>query len=197
MSRKPVRPPASGKSRRAPLASALRVLAALALGWSAGFLWFVASLPSSAPLDQRTDVVVVLTGGQGRLARGLAVLEAGAAGRMLISGVAPATTAAMIAEAAGVPLNRLATTDLGYGTIDTRSNAAETASWVMRRRAASLRVITAAPHMRRALLELSQVLPPDVAILVDAVPDQDSMARLAIEYTKYIARRAALALGLA
>lgn len=197
MSRKPVRPPASGKSRRAPLASALRVLAALALGWSAGFLWFVASLPSSAPLDQRTDVVVVLTGGQGRLARGLAVLEAGAAGRMLISGVAPATTAAMIAEAAGVPLNRLATTDLGYGAIDTRSNAAETASWVMRRRAASLRVITAAPHMRRALLELSQVLPPDVAILVDAVPDQDSMARLAIEYTKYLARRAALALGLA
>jgi uncharacterized SAM-binding protein YcdF (DUF218 family) len=174
-----------------------RLIAALALGWGAGFLWFVLSLPSPAPIAQRTDVVVVLTGGQGRLARGLQVLEADAAERMLISGVAPATTAAMIAEAAGVPLSRLATTDLGYGAIDTRSNAAETASWVAQRGATSLRVVTAAAHMRRALLELSRVLPPNVAITVDAVPNQAGFAALALEYSKYLARRAALALGLA
>lgn len=174
----------------------LRSLAALALGWSAGLLWFTLSLPGPAPLAIRTDAVVVLTGGQGRLARGLEVLDEGAAPRMLISGVAPATSAAMIAEAAGIPLSRLGTTDLGYGAIDTRSNAEETVSWLRRRSATSVRVVTSSAHMRRALLELSRVLPESIRVVPDAVPHQMGASGVPFEYTKYLARRLALALGL-
>lgn len=174
----------------------LRGFAALALGWAAGLVWFSLSMPAPAPLDIRTDAVVVLTGGQGRLARGLEVLDADAAPRMLISGVAPATSAAMIAEAAGIPLSRLSTTDLGYGAIDTRSNAQETASWLRRRNATSVRVVTSSDHMRRALLELSRVLPQGVRVVPDAVPYQVGAAGVPYEYTKFLARRLALTLGL-
>lgn len=174
----------------------LRGLAAVSLGWAAGLLWFALSLRGPAPLAVRTDAVVVLTGGQGRLARGLQVLDADAAPRMLISGVAPATSAAMIAEAAGIPLSRLRTTDLGYGAVDTRSNAEETASWLRRRNATSVRVVTSAAHMRRALLELSRVLPQGVRVVPDAVPYQPGSAGVPFEYTKYLARRLAIALGL-
>lgn len=178
------------------LGAAARALAAVALGWAAGLLWFALTLPAPTPLAVKTDAVVVLTGGKGRLARGLEVLDAGAAPRLLISGVAPASTAAMIAEAAGVPLSRLRDADLGYGAIDTRSNAEETASWMRSRNATSLRVVTSSGHMRRALLELSRVLPANVRVVPDAVPHQVGAAGIPFEYSKYLARRTALALGL-
>lgn len=196
---KPSRPLVIGRSARRGVGGfgvMLRALAAIILGWSAGLLWFALTLPEPAPLSVKTDAVVVLTGGKGRLARGLAVLDAGAAPRMLISGVAPSTTAAMIAEAADVPLSRLGDADLGYGAIDTRSNAEETASWMRSRRAKSVRVVTSAGHMRRALLELSRVLPKSVRVMPDAVPHQIGAAGIPFEYTKFLARRAALALGL-
>ena len=62
-------------------------LAALALlGWVLGFAWFAIFLPE--PLDgRRTDAIVVLTGGPGRIDRGIALMQQGAARRMLISGV--------------------------------------------------------------------------------------------------------------
>ncbi len=41
----------------------------LALAWIAGFVWFVLSLPEPAPDDIRTEGIVVLTGGPGRIAR--------------------------------------------------------------------------------------------------------------------------------
>ena len=56
-----------------------RVVAVRALGWFAGFVWFSMTLPDPAPIAVKTDAVVVLTGGAGRLARGLEVLEAGSA----------------------------------------------------------------------------------------------------------------------
>ncbi len=177
------------------LGLALRLLATLALAWAAGLLWFSLTLPKAAPLASRTDAVVVLTGGKGRLLRGLEVLDAGSARRMLISGVARSTTAAMIAEAARIPLSRLSSTDLGYGAVDTRSNAEETASWVSRRQYSSLRLVTSAGHMRRAQLELTRVLPPNIRVVTDAVPHDVGAPGIPYEYTKFLARRLALAIG--
>ncbi len=64
----------------------VRLLALSLLGWMLGFVWFAVFLPQ--PLDgRRTDAIVVLTGGAGRIDRGIALLEDKAAKRMLISGV--------------------------------------------------------------------------------------------------------------
>ncbi len=176
--------------------AALRLVAVVALGWVAGLLWFSLTLPAAAPLATRTDAVVVLTGGAGRLARGVEVLQAGAAPRMLISGVKPSSSMAMIAEAANIPMSAFTTTDLGYGAVDTRSNAEETASWVTRRQVRSLRLVTSASHMRRARLELSRVLPANVRVVPDAVPHEVGAPGIPWEYTKFLARWLALNIGL-
>jgi len=64
----------------------IRLLAIPAIIWALGFALFVLLLPKPAS-DQMTDAIVVVTGGPGRIQRGISLLEAGKAKRMLISGV--------------------------------------------------------------------------------------------------------------
>jgi uncharacterized SAM-binding protein YcdF (DUF218 family) len=187
-----------GRKQRIGLAGSIgRVLAVLALLWIGGFLWFSLTLPDPAPLATRTDAVVVLTGGAGRLSRGLAVIDAGSARRMLVSGVGRQTTRKQLAAAAGLKVARLNTTDLGYEAVDTRSNAEETARWVQRHGFASIRLVTSAGHMRRARLELARVLPAHVRVVSDAVPVEPQAPTIATEYSKYLLRRFALLTGAA
>ena len=171
-----------------------RLLAAVVLLWLAGWLWFALTLPDPAPLAARTDAVVVLTGGAGRLARGLEVLAAKSAPRLLLSGVGRATRA-QIAEVNGVTLKQMRGIDLGYEAVDTRSNAEETTRWVARNGFKSLRLVTSAEHMRRARLELAATLPASVRIVTDAVPVEPRAPGIAIEYSKYLVRRFARNLG--
>jgi uncharacterized SAM-binding protein YcdF (DUF218 family) len=171
----------------------VRLLALMLLLWLGGFLWFSLTLPEPALKTVETDAVVVLTGGKGRLKRGLAVLEAGSARRMLVSGVDRGTTRKQLAAAAGISKQRLARTDLGYEAIDTRSNAEETARWVTANDIKSIRLVTSAGHMRRARLELAQALPAGVSVLPDAVPVEPKAPSIAAEYSKYLLRRIALA----
>jgi uncharacterized SAM-binding protein YcdF (DUF218 family) len=197
----PRKNPVLGKSaaprrRRMTVAGILtRLVAVVALAWLGGFLWFTLTLPDPAPIAVKTDAVVVLTGGAGRTARGLAVLEAGSAKRMLLSGVDRNTTRKQLAAAADSPKARFNTTDLGYEAIDTRSNAEETARWVARHDFSTIRLVTSAGHMRRARLELSRVLPASVLVVSDAVPVEPMAPSIATEYSKYLLRRVALMLG--
>ncbi|KPF62298.1 hypothetical protein IP88_14915 [alpha proteobacterium AAP81b] len=179
------------------LGGAGRALALAVLLWGAGFLWFSLALPGPAPLTHRTDAVVVLTGGEGRLKRGLEVLDAGSATLMLISGVGRRTTRRQLAEAAGLRVSRLDRAELGYAAVDTRSNAEETAAWMAHHRFRSLRLVTSAGHMRRARLELGRVLPAGVEVVSDAVPIEPRAPGIAWEYSKWLLRRAALLTGAA
>ncbi len=199
MSRPPKRKPAviresrsrnTGRQRRITIPGVIgRIIAVLALAWVGGFLWFSLTLPDPAPLATRTDAVVVLTGGAGRLSRGLTVLDEGSARRMLVSGVGRKTTRKQLAAAAGLEVSRLKTTDLGYEAVDTRSNAEETARWVQRYGFGSIRLVTSAGHMRRARLELARVLPANVRVVSDAVPVEPQAPSIATEYSKYLVRR--------
>ena len=63
-----------------------RLASVLLLGWALGFLWFAVMLPQPAG-EQRTDAVVVLTGGKGRIDRALLALDKGWADELLVSGV--------------------------------------------------------------------------------------------------------------
>ena len=183
----------SGRKQPVGIGGALvRLVALVVLLWLGGFLWFSLTLPEPALKTVKTDAVVVLTGGKGRLKRGLAVLEAGSARRMLVSGVDRGTTRKQLAAAAGISKMRLAGTDLGYEAVDTRSNAEETARWVTAHDIKSIRLVTSAGHMRRARLELAQALPAGVSVLPDAVPVEPKAPSIATEYSKYLLRRLAL-----
>jgi uncharacterized SAM-binding protein YcdF (DUF218 family) len=174
----------------------VRFLSLLLLGWMLGFAWFAIFLPQ--PLDgRRTDAIVVLTGGAGRIDRGIALLEQGAAKRMLISGVDRAVRPVeLVAEYKAPAKLFTCCITLGREAIDTRSNAIETARWLDRRDYATVRLITTDWHMRRAALELRQALPGSVSIVYDAVPSRPSLRVLAREYNKYLLRRMAALVGI-
>jgi uncharacterized SAM-binding protein YcdF (DUF218 family) len=174
----------------------IRLLALSLLGWMLGFVWFAIFLPQ--PLDgRRTDAIVVLTGGAGRIDRGIALLEDKAAKRMLISGVDRAVRPSELAVEYKTPESLFTCCiTLGREAIDTRSNAIETARWLERRDYKTVRLITTDWHMRRAALELRQTLPGGVAIFYDAVPSRPSLTMLAREYNKYLLRRAAALIGI-
>ena len=175
-------------TRALPRLAALVLLAGV--GW---FLWFALALPKPAPAGTRTDAIVVLTGGPGRLAHGLALLRTGRARRLLVSGVDPSVRPVELAEKARAPSSLFdCCVDLGREAVDTRSNAAETAAWMRAHGYRSLRLVTSADHMRRAALELRTELGPDIAVIADPVASHPPTASLAREFSKYALRRAAL-----
>ncbi|MDJ0642837.1 MAG: YdcF family protein [Erythrobacter sp.] len=162
-------------------------ISALFLVWVLGFLWFTVSLPQ--PADQlQTDAVIVPTGGAGRIAQGLDVLEMGLAKRMLVSGVDREVTRQEFAQEFQVDDAKMACCiTLGFAAVDTRSNAAEIAQWVEDNQIKSLRLVTTDWHMRRAAGELGRTLPEDVTVVRDAVPSEPSMTSLFLEYHKLLA----------
>ncbi|MEV4933118.1 MULTISPECIES: YdcF family protein [unclassified Sphingobium] len=174
----------------------VRFIAVTLLGWMLGFAWFAIFLPQ--PLDGRqTDAIVVLTGGAGRINRGLSLLQDGAAKRMLISGVDRSVRPVELAAQYKVPERLFSCCiTLGREAIDTRSNAIETAHWLERRDFKTVRLITTDWHMRRSALELRQALPERVTLVYDAVPSRPSLTMLAREYNKYLLRRAAALIGI-
>ncbi|MFQ3666486.1 MAG: YdcF family protein [Sphingomonadaceae bacterium] len=164
-------------------------VAVLLLG---GLALFAAVLPGPAAPGIRTDGVVVLTGGAGRLRRGADVLALGLAERMLISGVDRQVTPEELREALGLSQELFARVEPGFVAENTRSNAAEVAAWVLQHDLGSVRVVTSDYHARRARLEIAARLPGEVGVVMDAVPSDPSFRQLAMEYGKYCAARARL-----
>ena len=164
----------------------VRLFALGLLGWMLGFVWFAIFLPE--PLDGRpTDAIVVLTGGPGRIDRGIALLQDGAAKRMLISGVDRAVRPGELAAQYKAPESLFSCCiTLGREAIDTRSNAIETARWLERRDYQTVRLITTDWHMRRAASEMRGALPEGVTILEDAVPSDPDFRQLFLEYNKLL-----------
>jgi len=161
--------------------------AAAVLAWALGFLWFTVTLPQPAD-DIATDAVIVPTGGPGRIAQGLSVLDAGLASKMLVTGVDPEVTPAEFAVQFEVDQALMdCCVTLGFVAVDTRSNATETADWVAANSVRSLRLVTTDWHMRRAAGELDRTLPANVEVIRDAVPSHPSLASLFLEYHKLLA----------
>jgi uncharacterized SAM-binding protein YcdF (DUF218 family) len=173
-----------------------RILSFVLLAWALGFAWFALLLPQPAPMA-KTDAVVVLTGGPGRIDRGLEILEAGKSRRMLISGVdRDVRPPELAAQYPGSANYFDCCIDLGFQSVDTRSNALETARWAARNKVRSLRLVTHDWHMRRARFELDRALPANITVTNDAVSTQPSLRALFKEYNKYWLRAVAALVGI-
>ncbi len=172
----------------------LRFFAAVLLVYAFGFLTFAISLP--APLaGERTDAVIVLTGGPGRIPRGLEVVEQGLAKEMFVSGVDPEVKPAEFAAEFDVPRDVMeCCVKLGYLAVDTRSNAGEAAQWLRENDFSSVRLVTTDWHMARAASEFSGTLPDETRVVKDAVTSHPGLATLYLEYNKLLA--AAISQGL-
>ena len=166
-----------------------RLFAAILLVWMLGFAWFAMTLPLAMG-DEKTDAIVVVTGGPDRIDRALDALERKWAPKLLISGVDPEVKPAELAK----QYKRSARlfkccVDLGFSASDTRGNGAETAKWIKDNGFKSIRLVTTDWHMRRARYEIEQALPPGVIVYADAVPGQPTLRMLFLEYHKYLLAR--------
>jgi uncharacterized SAM-binding protein YcdF (DUF218 family) len=156
------------------------------IAYGLGLLWFVNSLPGAAGAD-RTDGIVVLTGGPGRLARGFELIQKGAAARLLISGVAEQVRPEELAAEYSVPMRTFnCCIDLGRDATDTRTNGEEVAEWVRRHDMQSIRIVTNDWHMRRARKEISWRLAGGTKVLTDGVPSPRTFSQMFLEYNKYL-----------
>jgi uncharacterized SAM-binding protein YcdF (DUF218 family) len=171
----------------------LLVPMAVALSWGVGFAWFVHTAWSILPPPPRADGIVVLTGGAERVQAGLRLLEQGAAGKLLVSGVGRAADFPQLAHLAGVDRGLGARVTLGHAAGSTHGNASETADWVAANAIHSLIVVTAGYHMPRALAELRHSLPEVTLYPVTVQPpgtralaELSAWRLLASEYTKFL-----------
>ncbi|MGL6043302.1 MAG: YdcF family protein [Sandaracinobacteroides sp.] len=175
-----------GRHRTSSLGWFARAAALAALVWIGGFIVFMLSLAGPAAPGNRTEGVAVLTGGPGRLARGVDVMEAGLASRMLVSGVDRSVTPGELVAATRLSPKLLACcVDLGFEADSTRSNAEEVAGWVARHKYKSIRLVTAGYHMPRARTELEARLPADVQLVPDGVAAGLPLWSMLIEYGKF------------
>jgi uncharacterized SAM-binding protein YcdF (DUF218 family) len=146
------------------------VLLALVVLWASGLVWFARAIPAAvADPDSETDAVVVLTGGSLRVQSGLALLAAGKAKKLFVSGVYHSTdVAALLRVSRQSPEHVACCIVLGHEADNTRGNAQETAQWMRQEGFHSLRLVTASYHMPRSLLEFSRAM-PEVRIIANPV----------------------------
>ncbi len=164
-------------------------IAAILFGiWLGGYLAFTQKLLDTPISSRKTDAVVALTGGEGRLERALLLLERGKAKRLLVSGVHRATSERDLRRRTRSPKKLFdCCVDLGHAAGNTIGNAVEASVWMETHRFRSLRLVTSRAHMPRARLEFETVM-PNVEIVPEAVDTDNSIADRVAEYNKYAAR---------
>ena len=177
-------------------------MAMAVLAWSGGLYLFADLIPEPGVASaEKTDAIVVLTGGAGRVSEGLSVLAAGNGRKLFVSGVYRGVDVqALLKLAQRAPGDLECCIALGYAADSTRGNAIETLEWMTREGFSSVRLVTASYHMPRSLLEFQHVLPPGIRIVPHPVFPAGfysenwwrwrGSAQLAVsEYNKYIVAR--------
>jgi len=180
-----------------------RLLGFLSLLLIGAFLCFIFQLLGML-LDEdfKTDAIVVLTGGTGRVERALIVLSEGGAPILFISGVGEKVTQRQMLLAHAQPhiRARIAQREpeiiFDYVASSTRSNADQTAEFVRENNIRSIRLITSNYHMPRSMLEFRLQM-PKVKIVADPVlpadtsrmwwDDKPSRKLVFSEFGKYLA----------
>lgn len=192
------------RRRRSATRLAAFAAAVLFVFWCIGLFIFKSYIPDDfTPDTRRTDAIVVLTGGSGRVGEGLALLDQGLADMLFVSGVYRGVdVAALLKAARRMPAEMESRIALGYSADNTIGNARETAEWMKSRDFRSLRLVTASYHMPRSLLEFRRVLPHAEIVVHPVHSDQVKIERwwmwpgtarlIVTEYNKYLL---ALAIG--
>jgi uncharacterized SAM-binding protein YcdF (DUF218 family) len=171
-------------------------LVTLCLLWILGWLWFAAETVSAKPQDElvKSDAIIVLTGGDKRIAEGLDLIARGAADKIFISGVNEKVGAADIVALWDGEANAiLPKISLGYRAEDTASNATESHEWIRRNDVRSIRLVTANYHMARSYFVFHQAMPNLTIHKHPVIPDdfepwgRDFWTLTFTEYNKFLA----------
>lgn len=169
----------------------------LAVLWAGGLFKFAALVPDRvADTTTRTDGIVVLTGGSRRLGEGLEMLSQGLAKKLFVSGVYRGVDVRKLLQIAKRNPRELETRiSIGNAT-NTAGNALETTAWMAALNYKSLRLVTAAYHMPRSLLEFRHAMSGMTLVPHPVFPEYVKHARwwawpgttnlMISEYNKYL-----------
>ena len=162
---------------------------------------FALTLPQPEDgLPEKTDGLVVPTGGQARIQEGLYLLHNSRAERMLITGVGQTVSKRVLASELNLDAEQLETfsccVDIDKTALDTKGNAEAALVWAEANQFSTLRLVTANYHLPRAYLEFSRlltdkqidswaVIPPDLQPR-DWFRHWPTVRLLAREYAKYL-----------
>lgn len=130
--------------------------------WLFGYVIFLMGVTFVQPQlpNEKTDAIVVLTGGQNRIHTGLALLELGQAEHLFISGVNPDVTIEQLVRIWKPDIEAIpCCIALGYAASNTEGNARESSQWVRDMDLTSIRLVTSNYHLPRAWLEFRHALP--------------------------------------
>lgn len=181
---------------------------ALVCLWLTGYGLFVASVLAEIPQspEQKTDAIVVLTGGNFRVDTGLDLFARKLAPNLFITGVHDTVTLDdLIREWKGQqkasPALAACCMELGHKALSTTENALETQDWIKTRNIHSIRLVTSPYHMPRALLEFKSLM-PGLEIIPHAVmsdrlgPREEFFWHITfMEYHKWLLRKLQLSAG--
>lgn len=171
------------------------LLAAIA-AWLAGLCVFNSRINSfEINREEKTDAIVVLTGGRNRLKEAIELLNGGLAEKLFISGVSRGISLQELQKKQQVAIKGAGEITLDEKSTNTVENAIETARWLQDNHIASIRLVTSNYHMPRSMDEF-RVHNPGLQILVHPVYS-DKVARhwwktwrsfmlIASEYNKFL-----------
>ncbi len=178
----------------------LVLLVALGLAL-ASFQKFVLTLPNDeTKLPAPIDGLVVATGGQLRIQKGVELLAGGKADRMLISGVGKGITKELLKENLAISNHQAhffdCCVEIEFAATDTHGNAQATFEWMQKPALDDILLVSANYHLPRAELIFKQYLPEN-SVYFQAVNPPDlklsawysnwQTTRLLLkEYLKYI-----------
>ncbi|MAI61601.1 MAG: hypothetical protein CBB87_03825 [Micavibrio sp. TMED27] len=167
--------------------------------WAIGLTAFsdhALKAPIDAP-ETKTDVIIVLTGGNNRIEEGFELFKQGAAPLLFITGVHKNVSLHELMKNWKNPDKLELALDkitLGYKARSTFQNAEEVKEWIEGKNIKSARLVTGNYHMPRAALELRTAIPEITFYLhpveqPDLKKNEELLRNLLIsEYHKFIYR---------
>ena len=165
-------------------------------------IWFIGLVCFSYKISnfeinasQKTDAIVVLTGGRHRLAVAFNLLNKGLSDRLFISGVQKDISMKDLEKRYGATQYAGRKITLDKVATNTFENARETSLWIKKQDIKSIRLVTSNYHVLRSLVEFER-WNSDVEIILHPVFSEkvksswwksfDSFAFLAREYNKFL-----------
>ena len=166
--------------------STMLSIATILLLWSGGYLYYI-QYTKSYLIDKSTitNAIVVLTGGRQRINTGIALLKAGYAPILYISGVESKNQLKNFLSE-----NHIQQDQVMYGNAaTTEGNAIEIADFISNHGISSIRLVTSSYHMPRALLEVQRFIPMNSRVNIVPHPvfsEYQNYSVLFKEYNKYL-----------
>lgn len=174
----------------------MRIILLIFLIWLGGFGYFVTTVKNtSQDLSTVVDGIVVLTGGQGRIAEGMKLYQQKLGRNLFISGVYKGVDARELARKQELSKEAeilLKDEHLGYKALNTIQNAEEILDWIQKNNIHTIRLVTADYHLQRSIQELRKLIPSleiiGHPIYVTSQLDHIAFRRLWREYIKLTVR---------